>query len=60
LKNDNAYKIIRALWKKEKLSSEVLNSNDEEIDQSEKSSGNRSLDEASMEVNLFNPEKVET
>lgn len=27
-KNDNAYKIIRALWKKEKLSSEVLNAND--------------------------------
>jgi len=26
-KNDNAFKIIKALWKKEKLSSEVLNSN---------------------------------
>ena len=54
-KNDNAFKIIKALWKKEKLSSEVLNSNDEEVEQSEKSGGNRNLDEASMEVNFFNP-----
>jgi hypothetical protein len=26
-KNENAFKIVRALWKKEKLESEVLNSN---------------------------------
>jgi hypothetical protein len=57
-KNENAFKIIRALWKKEKLESEVLNSNDEETEQAEK--GSRSLDEASMEINLFNAEKVET
>lgn len=36
-----------------------MNSNDEETEQSEKG-GSRSLDDASMEINLFNAEKVET
>ena len=57
-KNENAYKIIRALWKKEKLESEVLNSNEEETEQSEK--GSRNLEDGNIEINLFNAEKVET
>jgi hypothetical protein len=60
-KNSNAFRIIYALWKKEKLSSEVLNPhNEEESEIGEKPSEGKFLDEGNMEMNFFNPEIVDT
>ena len=60
-KNNHAYKIIYALWKKEKLSSEVLKSHSEEdMDGSDKGSEIKQLEEGSIEVNIFNPQIVDT
>ena len=57
-KNNIPFIIITALWKKGTLSSEVLNSNPEE-DNEEKPGSSRGLDDASIEINLFDTAAVE-
>ena len=48
-KNSNAFKMVNALWKKEKLSLDVLNANNEqEADIGQKPAQSKSLDESNM------------